>query len=132
MVKKILLILLMMGVTMTIYCQIYEITEDELRLLETTIERQKNLLEEQAQLLSDLKQEIESLRTRLEKAKTSFAEYENGAKLIQESLQAEAGQLAKQKFGWQTASVFIGVGALIGGTVLGWQLGKLPTPQTGP
>jgi multidrug efflux pump subunit AcrA (membrane-fusion protein) len=118
--KKSILTLLLLCLTMTAYGQIYEITEDELAMLETTIERQKNLLEEQAQLLIDLKQEIESLRTQLRKARKSFDEYETGAERIQEALQVEAASLQKRMNNWKIASGFIAAGAVTTGFIIGF------------
>jgi predicted nucleic acid-binding Zn-ribbon protein len=102
------------------YGQIYEITEDELLMLETTIERQKNLLTEQATILTDLRLEIESLRTQLKKARKSFDAYETGAQRIQEALQEEAANLQRRMNNWKIASGFIAAGAVTTGFLIGF------------
>lgn len=99
-----------------ISAQTYEISEEELSLLETTIARQKASLEEQGKELSGLKielseskRQIDDLLTKLLKLKESSDAYAREAQRLIQSLREEV----KRVKGWAVA------GAIISGAALG-------------
>lgn len=127
MARRIIAILFIL-IPMVLPAQTYTITEAELNQLETTIEAQQKLLSEQKIMLNDLQTELTAAKESLQRQSISYEEYERAARVMEKNLRDELLSKSNKLKGWQVASGFIGLGAFIGGAVLGWAVGPMPQP----